>query len=49
MKRAEVLLAGQVRDFLSSLAPEAKKKLRAGIRGLESDQGDIKDLVDNLH
>lgn len=48
MKRAEVLLASQVREFLSSLAPEAKKKLRAGIRGLESDQGDIKDLVDDL-
>ena len=48
MKKAEVLLAGQVKDFLASLAPDPKKKLRAGIRGLESDQGDIKDLVDEL-
>lgn len=48
MKKAEVLVAAQVRDFLASLAPDPRKKLRAGIRGLESDLGDTKDLVDDL-
>ena len=48
MKKAEVLLADQVKEFLASLAPEPRRKLRAGIRSLENDQGDIKDLVDAL-
>jgi mRNA-degrading endonuclease RelE of RelBE toxin-antitoxin system len=46
--KAEVQWSGQVVEFVSSLAPDPKKKLRAGICGLESDQGDIKDLVDEL-
>ena len=48
MKKAEVLLAGQVKDFLAALAPDPKKKLRAGLHGLETDRGDIKELVDEL-
>ena len=48
MKRADVFIAGQVVNFLASLAPEPKKKLRAGIRGLAEDAGDTKDLVDDL-
>ncbi len=48
MSKAQVLVAGQVRGFIASLAPEPKKKLRAGLRALESDEGDIADLVDDL-
>ena len=48
MKKAEVLLAGQVKDFLASLAPDSKRKLRAGLCGLETDRGDIEELVDDL-
>jgi len=48
MKGAEVLIASQVANFLTSLAPDPRKKLRAGIRGLAEDAGDIKDLVDDL-
>ena len=35
-------------EFVGALPPDPKKKLRAGIRGLELDRGDIKDLVDDL-
>ena len=48
MTKAEVLLADQVKDFLTSLAPDPRKKLRTGLHGLASDQGDTKDLVDEL-
>ena len=44
----EVIVSEQVAQFLGALAPEPKKKLRAGIRSLDSDRGDIKDLVDAL-
>ena len=46
--RTEVQWSGQVKDFVAALAPDQKKKLRSGIRGLASDQGDIKPLVDEL-
>ncbi len=46
--KAEVQWSNQVRNFLSSLAPDSKRKLRAGIRGLGDDRGDIKPLVDEL-
>ena len=46
--KAEVQWSEQVRDFINSLAPEPKKKLRAGVRTLAHDQGDIKPLVDEL-
>jgi mRNA-degrading endonuclease RelE of RelBE toxin-antitoxin system len=46
--KAEVQWSTQVAEFVGSLAPDPRKKLRAGIRGLESDQGDVKDLVDEL-
>jgi len=45
---AEVQWSAQVRDFVASLAPEPKKGLRAGIRGLAQDRGDIKPLMDEL-
>ena len=37
MKKAEVLLAGQVKDFLAALAPDPKKKLRAGLHALRDE------------
>jgi mRNA-degrading endonuclease RelE of RelBE toxin-antitoxin system len=46
--KAEVQWSHQVQHFVSSLAPDAKKKLRAGIRALADDRGDIKPLVDEL-
>jgi mRNA-degrading endonuclease RelE of RelBE toxin-antitoxin system len=46
--RTEVQWSGQVKDFVAGLAPDQKKKLRSGIRGLADDQGDIKPLVDEL-
>ncbi len=46
--KAEVQWSEQVCKFVSSLAPDQKKKLRAGIRGLAEDKGDITDLVDDL-
>ena len=46
--RAEVQWSEQVAQFVASLAPDSKKKLRAGIRSLAEDRGDTKDLVDDL-
>lgn len=46
--KAEVQWSEQVAQFVASLAPEPKKRLRAGIRGLRDDRGDSKDLVDDL-
>jgi mRNA-degrading endonuclease RelE of RelBE toxin-antitoxin system len=46
--RTEVQWSGQAKDFVAGLAPDQKKKLRSGIRGLADDQGDIKPLVDEL-
>jgi mRNA-degrading endonuclease RelE of RelBE toxin-antitoxin system len=44
----EVQWSAQVREFVASLAPEPKRKLRAGIRGLAHDRGELKPLVDEL-
>jgi len=46
--KAEVQWSSQVAEFTASLAPDPKKKLRAGLHGLAADHGDIKDLVDEL-
>ena len=46
--KAEVQWSAQVRDFISSLAPEPRKRLRAAVRALAHDTGDIKALVDEL-
>ncbi len=46
--KVEVQWSEQIQNFVASLAPEPKKKIRAGIRGLASDKGDIKALVDDL-
>jgi mRNA-degrading endonuclease RelE of RelBE toxin-antitoxin system len=45
---AEVQWSDQVKNFGSGLPPDARKKVRAAIRGLASDRGDIKPLVDEL-
>jgi mRNA-degrading endonuclease RelE of RelBE toxin-antitoxin system len=44
----EIQLSGQVLQFLAGLAPDQKKKLRTAMRCLETDAGDLKDLVDAL-
>jgi len=46
--KAEAQWSAQVQTFVSALAPEPKRNLRAGIRGLATDHGDIKPLVDDL-
>jgi len=46
--RTKVELSGQVLEFVRSLAPEPRKSLRNGLRGLESDAGDIKELEGDL-
>jgi len=46
--KAEVQWSSQVAEFTAALAPDPKKKLRAGLHGLAADHGDIKDLVDEL-
>ena len=45
---ADVHWSKQVSDFASAMAPDPKKKVRAAIRGLANDKGDIKDLVGEL-
>ena len=46
--KAEVQWSEQVWNFVGSLGPDSKKQLRAGIRALADDRGDIKPLVDDL-
>lgn len=46
--KTEVLVAGRVRQFLCSLAPEPKRALNRAIKGLERDEGDIKRLDGKL-
>ena len=46
--RARVELDPQVADFVCSLAPEPRKHLREGLRGLEQDKGDIQQLEADL-
>lgn len=37
-------LSPQVADFLRTLAPEPRKKIRSALRDLDQDKGDILDL-----
>ncbi len=46
--KADIQWSSQVTEFVGALAPEPKKKLRAGLHALASDRGDIKDLVDEM-
>ena len=44
----KVELDPQVASFLRSLAPEPRKQIRAALRGLEDEAGDLKVLEDEL-
>lgn len=46
--KIRVELDPQVADFVRALAPEPRKRLREGLRGLEQDKGDIKQLEADL-
>ena len=44
-----VIVGQRVKDFLQTLAPEPRRKLWRGLKGLARDQGDLKQLEGNLH
>lgn len=46
--KTEVDLSEQVINFVRLLAPEPRRALRLGLRGLEKDHGDIKQLEGEL-
>jgi len=46
--KIRVELDPQVADFVRSLAPEPRKRLRAALHGLEQEKGDIKQLEADL-
>jgi mRNA-degrading endonuclease RelE of RelBE toxin-antitoxin system len=46
--KIEVFESRQVRAFVHSLPPDQRKQLRAGIRGLAENKGEIKPLTDKL-
>jgi mRNA-degrading endonuclease RelE of RelBE toxin-antitoxin system len=46
---SRVIIKEQVRGFLQTLAPEPRRKLWRGLKGLAGDKGDLKQLEGNLH
>jgi mRNA-degrading endonuclease RelE of RelBE toxin-antitoxin system len=46
--KTRVIVGGQVKGFLESLAPEPRRKLWRGIKALAQDKGDIKQLEGRL-
>jgi mRNA-degrading endonuclease RelE of RelBE toxin-antitoxin system len=46
--KVRVELDPQVADFVRSLAPEPRRRLRESLRGLEQDKGDIRQLEADL-
>jgi len=46
--KTRVELDPQVADFVRSLAPEPRRRLREGLRGLERERGDLKELEADL-
>jgi mRNA-degrading endonuclease RelE of RelBE toxin-antitoxin system len=46
--KLRVELDSQVASFVRALAPEPRKRLRAGLRGLEREKGDLKQLEADL-
>jgi len=44
-----VIIEERVRCFLQTLAPEPRRKLWRGLKGLAEDKGDRKQLEGNLH
>jgi mRNA-degrading endonuclease RelE of RelBE toxin-antitoxin system len=50
--RYKVQVLGQVKAFIDTLAPESRKKIRLGLRGLEAERGDctaLKEKLDGYH
>ncbi len=46
--KTKVEISDQVLDFVRSLAPEPRRSLRRGLRELEGERGDIKQLEGDL-
>jgi mRNA-degrading endonuclease RelE of RelBE toxin-antitoxin system len=46
--KTRVIVGGQVKDFLESLAPEPRRKLWRGIKTLAQDKGDTKQMEGRL-
>ena len=46
--KTRVELDLQVADFVRSLAPDPRRRLREGLRGLEDEKGDLKQLEADL-
>jgi mRNA-degrading endonuclease RelE of RelBE toxin-antitoxin system len=44
----KVQVREQVKNFVESLAPESRKKIRSGLRGLETGRGDCIPLKESL-
>ena len=44
-----VIVGQRAKDFLQTLAPEPRRKLWRGIKGLTQDRGDLKQLEGILH
>lgn len=44
-----VIIKQRVRGFLQTLAPEPRRKLWRGLKGLAQNKGDLKQLEGNLH
>jgi mRNA-degrading endonuclease RelE of RelBE toxin-antitoxin system len=44
----KVQVLGQVKAFIDTLAPESRKKIRLGLRGLETERGDCTPLKEKL-
>jgi mRNA-degrading endonuclease RelE of RelBE toxin-antitoxin system len=47
--KAKILVSGQVRAFIGSLAPEPRRKLMAAIKRLANENRDILQLEEKLH
>ena len=46
---SRVAIGSRVREFISSLAPEPRRKLWRGLKELEAGRGDIRQLDDKLY
>jgi mRNA-degrading endonuclease RelE of RelBE toxin-antitoxin system len=47
--KPRVAVGSLVREFISSLAPEPRRRLWRGLKGLETGRGDIKQLDEKLY
>ena len=46
--KTRVIVGQRVKDFLETLAPEPRRKLWHGLKGLAQDKGDLKQLEGHL-